>query len=918
MTRSTQQLWSRSGSNPDRLRRTVVPGLILLAIFVTAAPVAARGEVEPEPGSIRVTAEVTPFTDTRPVGSGLAAVLAADGDSHFSLKGNRVAVVALELDGQSEMVTVQPLDDAGRGLEHSELAMRSRRADETWSEWTVLHFDGEEGPDGLPGGEGGGAASVGGMGAIGPIWVGEGAAEVEVALLHGDAAALATEALDVPDIEPSTLDKDTFAKGAEFTLAKGAEFTLAKGAEFTLAKGTVTWGAKPQIRSNDEWGTTGFQRATEGCEDGPRYADSMRAMVVHHTVTTNSYSQDEVPKLLRGIQRFHTVTRGWCDVAYNFLVDRFGTIWEGRSGGVDRPVIGGHARGFNSNTFAVALLGQHQSNISRPSPARPSSAALQSVKALGEWKLRLHGVDPNGRTLLKNTATNGVLKHPPATYVSVPTILGHRDLGQTSCPGNWTMPVVAEMKQEFTAKSAAAAVPYATDAITGNDWGPKLLAVDVHGGLRPAMGQAAPSPAPPGGDGAIAVGGHADAGYVLTKSGRVLPYGDAPAVSGRPGGSNPIDLIVRDSGKSGYVVTADGYLHAFGGQVLDRSSAGPAVAADINDAKVGYTVSASGVLNPVFNTPPATLRTKPSGTVVDISAWPEGHSGYVVTDRGEVIGYGEATSYGDVMTGRAVAIVAGPNRNGGWVLDSQGRWITFGDERPITVASTHAGSDIAVDAVLTGYDLTGSTFKKSSDYDYISGVLARFRPEQNTSVFIDHWSWKTDHGGTIVLGREIVHDARFTDSIVDDMYRRALGRRPDAAGKRYWSELLNSQRITLRDMGIYFFGSTELYARAGSSAAYVDSLYQALLHRAPDAAGRAYWAELLGSGRATPAEVTAGFYDSLESRRDRVNALYRRISGGSPSADQTQEWADDLLGSDDLTVAAQMIASPTFYRLLTD
>ncbi len=883
-----------------RARAALITSL-LVGSLVLSSPAAAgdapRVSVKTEDGDIRVTTTRSEFSSTRTVGSELAALLdfSDDDHGHFVAKGSAVPVVEVSLDGASEMITVQPLDSAGQGLRHSQLAVRSN-TDGTWSSWALLHFDGQEGPDGLPGEEGSGQAPRDGEGAIGPIWVGEGSSSVEVALLDGAAVSLATEALDVPDLA-----------GVE----PGGQTKL------TLGKGVISWGPQPTIRSNRDWGSTGFQRGTEGCEDGPRYADSMRAMVVHHTVTTNSYSQDEVPKLLRGIQRFHTVTRGWCDVAYNFLVDRFGTIWEGRSGGIDRPVIGGHARGFNSNTFAVALLGQHQSNISRPAPARPSGDALAAVKRLGEWKLRLHGVDPNGRALLKNTATDGVLKHPPAKYVSVPTILGHRDLGQTSCPGNWTMPVVAEMKAEFAPKNVNASVPYASGGIEGDDFGPKLLAVDVHGGLRPAMGQAAPENAPPGGGGAIAVGGTATAGYVLTKDGRVLPYGDAPAVSGKPGGSNPVDLIVRDSGKSGYVVTSDGFLHAFGGRVVDRSSSGPAVAGDINDDKVGYTVSTTGQLNPVLNTPAAVLRTKPKGTVVDISAWLEGHSGYVVTDRGEVIGYGEATSYGDVTSGRAVAVVAGPNRNGGWVLESQGRWIPFGDERPIMVASTHLGSEIAVDAALTGYDLTGSKFKESSDYKYISAVLARLRPDQNNPVFIDHWNWKTDHGGTITLGNAIVRDPRFTDSIVTDMYQRALARKPDDLGKRYWTGLLNADRVTLRNMGIYFFGSDELYARAGSAGAYVDALYQALLHRSPDTAGRDYWAGLLTSRKATPAQVTAGFYDSLESRRDRVDSLYRRVSGSAPSFDQREEWAEDLLSSDDLTLAAQMIASPAYYRLVT-
>ncbi len=870
---------------------------IVILSTVPAGPAAAQADAGP--AELRVAESDHRFDQDQPVDSSLLELWLASAGDHADhdhpplARTAGVPTVTVELDGRSEMVILQPRDGNGSGVVSTELAIRSSNGGE-WSEWALLHADEEEGPDRLPGGEGSGPDSVAGRGSVGPIWVGEGTDELEVVLLGGPATALGVEALDAPD--QVTADED----------GPGVS-----------AKLTPSWGQRPPIRSNADWGSPGFQRQNSGCEDGPRYADNLRAMVVHHTVTTNNYSRDEVPKLLLGIHRFHTVTRGWCDVAYNFLVDRFGTIWEGRSGGIDRPVVGGHARGFNSNTFAVSLLGQHQGNIGRPAPARPTTAALAGVRALGAWKLRLHGIDPNGTTWLKNTAVGGVLKHPSNEYIEVPTIVGHRDLGETSCPGSYTVPIVPAMREEFTPRHSGT-VPYVMEGVAGDDFGPKLLAVDRFGGLRPALGQGAPTNPPAAGAAAtIAVGGTPTAGYVLGADGTLRPYGDAPAVAGQPGGSQPVDLIVRDSGKSGYVVTADGFLHAFGGRVVDRSSSGPAVAGDVTDDKIGYTVSADGRLHPVHNSPPATLNARPVGSVIDIVVWSDGTSGYVLTDIGEVIGFGRATNFGDVVPSAPVAVVAGPNRNGGWVLDTEGRWWPFGDERPVLPASTNRGVQAAVDAVLTGYDLTGSSYRKTSDWTYIYQVFERLGEGPPSAARIDHWSWKIDHLGTEALGDAIVRTPRFTDVIVDDLYARALGRTPDAAGQRYWSDLLNSGRLSVRKMGIYFYGSEELVRRSGSSERFVQVLYQELLHRSPDQAGLAYWVDRLERAGAKPAGVVAGFYDSLESRRDRVDALYRRLAGQSPPADVREEWAEALRSSDDLTLAARMIGSPTYYRLLT-
>ena len=93
-----------------------------------------------------------------------------------------------------------------------------------------------------------------------------------------------------------------------------------------------------------------------------------------------------MPGILRSIYAYHTQSRGWSDVGYNFLVDRFGRIWEGRYGGVDRPVVGAHTLGYNDDSFAMSAIGNFEL-------VQPSQAMIEAYAALFAWKLSLHGVD---------------------------------------------------------------------------------------------------------------------------------------------------------------------------------------------------------------------------------------------------------------------------------------------------------------------------------------------------------------------------------------------------------------------------------------------------------------------------------------------------------------------------------------------
>jgi N-acetylmuramoyl-L-alanine amidase len=157
----------------------------------------------------------------------------------------------------------------------------------------------------------------------------------------------------------------------------------------------------------------------------PVIASSIRIAIVHHTAGTNNYTRAQAAAIVRGIELYHVVGNGWNDIGYNFLVDRFGTIYEGRGGGIDRNVVGAHAQGFNVATVGVALIG----SFNATTPTRAQQDALVQLLA---WRLDVAHVDPESRVLY---TSGGNYKYPAGRVVTLRAISGHRDTGPTECPG---------------------------------------------------------------------------------------------------------------------------------------------------------------------------------------------------------------------------------------------------------------------------------------------------------------------------------------------------------------------------------------------------------------------------------------------------------------------------------------------------
>ncbi|MFI2437493.1 peptidoglycan recognition protein [Streptomyces sp. NPDC018693] len=179
-------------------------------------------------------------------------------------------------------------------------------------------------------------------------------------------------------------------------------------------------GPRPRIVTRRGWGADESLRKKKFT-----YTKKVKAAFVHHTANGNTYKCSQAPSLIRSMYRYHVKSMGWRDIGYNFLVDKCGNIYEGRAGGVTKPVLGAHTRGFNTNSMGIAVIGTFGTT-------KPSAAAVRAVAGLTAWKLGLHGGNPQGKTYL--TSGGGNL-YGKGKNVRLHVISGHRDGFATECPG---------------------------------------------------------------------------------------------------------------------------------------------------------------------------------------------------------------------------------------------------------------------------------------------------------------------------------------------------------------------------------------------------------------------------------------------------------------------------------------------------
>ena len=307
-----------------------------------------------------------------------------------------------------------------------------------WSVWQKLSYSPEHGPDALA------TEEKYARSGTDPLITAE-SDGIEVQVISSARSLPKNLKISLIDSATSTEDVNTFLAAKK---SVGVKQNL--GSVITKSGAVVN---RPNIVTRTQWG------ADESWRDpSPRISSKIIAGFIHHTATTNSYNPEDGPAQMRSLYAYFTKSLKYADMGYNFLVDRYGVVYEGRAGctptagpscdGPAKAVIGAHTAGMNDNTFAISAIGNFQIGSIDASTEHLMTKAISGLMA---WKIAPYNLDPAAFVRIPSTDTSGLSKYRNGTVATVQVISGHRDVGRTVCPGKYLYTFIPEIRSQIAA-----------------------------------------------------------------------------------------------------------------------------------------------------------------------------------------------------------------------------------------------------------------------------------------------------------------------------------------------------------------------------------------------------------------------------------------------------------------------------------
>lgn len=343
-------------------------GLATLTLGASWVAAPAHAETTPAPTSVKKLA----------LGASAASVT-VDGRSYRVLASLQATTASFDLVGMT-----------WQSLPADAIAQVRVRTTTGWGEWTKLEWQPTQ------------DASSAERRTLGsdPLWTGA-ANQVE-------ARVLGAAGQSAQGVQLSLVDTTQVAADAALPQPSSQVRAAAVSTEPTYA-------SRPTIVSRAQWGADESWLSINGASCVPANTDTtVKAAIVHHTAGTNSYTKEQSASIVRGIYAYHVKSMGWCDVGYNFLIDKYGQIFEGRHGGMDLPVHGAHATTWNTDTVGVSVMMNSETAVQSPE-------AMTSVSRVLAWKLAGNYRDPLATLSLGGKTINRIARHG--------------DVMQTACPG---------------------------------------------------------------------------------------------------------------------------------------------------------------------------------------------------------------------------------------------------------------------------------------------------------------------------------------------------------------------------------------------------------------------------------------------------------------------------------------------------
>src|SRR5690554_3631688 len=175
----------------------------------------------------------------------------------------------------------------------------------------------------------------------------------------------------------------------------------------------------PQIITRSQWCGGSAACSQVNAWYNPTYIN-IGHIVIHHGASPNTYSSGQT--VVRSYYNYHVNTLGWADIGYNYLIDKYGNLYQGRHNPnfPTSDVRGAHAGSANSSSIGVNFLGNLDVTIA-------TTPQLNKLYDLLAWWFDYKALNPLGSANMQ-TQAYGV------QYME--RITCHRDINPTACPGN--------------------------------------------------------------------------------------------------------------------------------------------------------------------------------------------------------------------------------------------------------------------------------------------------------------------------------------------------------------------------------------------------------------------------------------------------------------------------------------------------
>ena len=410
---------------------------------LTAPPAPTGALAQPSGGSVHAVPAVARTGTSH--GAGLHATSVADTTTDTT-------TITSDPQDVTGYGTVGVTWEHGQDIGEGDISFTLRtRTDGAWSDWQKLDYHDEHGPDAgtaearteRPGTDEALVGHVDQVQVRAEVSSEEVPADLKLAVI--DPGKVTATKAETPDIDTSELPvipdaapdgagdlvespgeapaEPSADAGSDLPDEPAADTSGTDGQDGLVLASSPIVASKPLIYSRAQWGAN--EKVRE--QTSPSYG-TVHGGFVHHTVNANNYTAAEVPAIIRSIYTYHVKSRGWRDIGYNFLIDRFGRIWEGRYGGVDRNVVGAHTENYNLDSFGASAIGNFDI-------ASPPQQVVGAFGALFGWKLAINGVSASARNV----------KIGRKVFAS--SIMGHRDTKSTACPGRYLYARIPDIRK---------------------------------------------------------------------------------------------------------------------------------------------------------------------------------------------------------------------------------------------------------------------------------------------------------------------------------------------------------------------------------------------------------------------------------------------------------------------------------------